>query len=61
MKHKKFELIIMKNTLAMVLPIMVLLLALIAVAVRYSFFHVAQCYTISDVKTISTAATALCS
>ena len=48
MKHKKFELIIMKNTLAMVLPIMVLLLALIAVAVRYSFFHVAQCYTISD-------------
>lgn len=52
MKHKKFELIIMKNTLAMVLPIMVLLLALIAVAVRYSFFHVAQCYTISDTESV---------
>lgn len=52
MKHKKFELIIMKNTLAMVLPIMVLLLALIFVGVHYSLFHVAQCYEITEIEPV---------
>lgn len=52
MKHKKFELIMMKNTLAMMLPIMVLLLVLIFVGVRYSLFNVVQCYEITDVEPV---------
>lgn len=52
MKHKKFELIMMKNTLAMMLPIMVLLLVLIFVGVRYSLFNVVQCYEITDAEPV---------
>lgn len=53
MKHKKFEMIMMKNTLAMMLPIMALLLVLIFVGVRYSLFNVVQCYEITDVEPAS--------
>lgn len=50
MKHKKFELMMMKNTLAMMLPIMAVLLACIIIGVHYSLFNVVQCYTISDTQ-----------
>ena len=52
MKHKKFEIIMIKNTLAMMLPIMVLLLVLIFVGVRYSLFHVVQCYELTKIEPI---------
>ena len=52
MKHKKFEIIMIKNTLAMMLPIMVLLLVLIFVAVRYSLFHAVQCYELTKIEPI---------
>ena len=52
MKHKKFEIIMIKNTLAMMLPIMVLLLVLIFVGVRYSLFYAVQCYELTKIEPI---------
>lgn len=50
MKRKKFEWIMMCNTFAVVIPIMVLLIALIVIGIRYSFFHAVRCYDITDVE-----------
>lgn len=47
MKDKKFEWMIMKNTMLWLLPVLGLLLVLIIAGIRYSIFHVVQCYTIS--------------
>ena len=52
MKHKKFEIILIKNTLAMMAPIMVLLLVFVFFGVRYSLFHVAQCYEITNMEPV---------
>lgn len=43
MKHKGFERIIMRNTFAMVLPIMVLLFVVVYFGISTSFFHKIQC------------------
>ncbi len=52
MKSKRFECMMMKNTLAMMIPIMAILLALIIVGLRLSLFHAAQCYTIPNSESV---------
>lgn len=50
MKRKRFEWIMMRNTFAVMIPVMVFLIALIIIGIRYSFFHAVRCYDITDVE-----------
>lgn len=52
MARKKFEKIMMRNTLAMMLPIIVFLVVLIFVGVRYSFLHELRSYEIGNVENV---------
>ncbi len=40
----------MRNTFAVMIPVMVFLIALIFIGIRYSFFHAVRCYDITDVE-----------
>lgn len=52
MSRKKFEKLMMKNTLAVVVPIMAVLIALIILSVRYSFFHQLRSYEIGNIERV---------